>query len=394
MRSFPLLSGLLLLFLSLPTLAQTAGDAVADFGFDYFSRVAKKENTVVSPLSIHACFAMLALGTSGETETETLKVLGLKEGFEESYRHLLLGLRFAEEVRPGRREDDELPGRVTLASRIWPSQKLTLKSTFKKACQETFGAAPETLDFGNSKGARKRINEWVSKLTQELIPELLPPGSLDSSTELVLTNALYFKASWQTGFDPLLTQPGTFHALTGEVEVPMMHGQQDALFYESNDLTAASMPYKGGPFAMLFVSPKVELAECRARLNKKLLSNVEKNAMSNRGKVRVIMPKFTVSQQSEPLPVLKSMGMVKLLGNSPDFSRLAKDPDGLVVDKCFHQAVVEVDESGTKAAAATAVVTVRSPMPAIVLDRPFFFVLYHRSTLAPLFIGQVVDPTK
>ena len=92
MRSFPLLSGLLLLFLSLPTLAQTAGDAVADFGFDYFSRVAKKENTVVSPLSIHACFAMLALGTSGETETETLKVLGLKEGFEESYRHLLLGL--------------------------------------------------------------------------------------------------------------------------------------------------------------------------------------------------------------------------------------------------------------------------------------------------------------
>ena len=394
MRSLPLISGLLVLFLSLSTLAQTAGDSVADFGFDYFSRVAKTENTVVSPLSIHACFAMLTLGTSGETETETLKVLGLKEGFEESYHHLLLGLRFAEELKPGRKAEDELPGQVSLASRIWPSQKLNLKSAFKKDCQETFGAAPESLNFGNSKEARKRINEWVSKLTQELIPELLPPGALDSSTELVLTNALYFKGTWQSGFDPLLTRPGTFHAPAGEVEVPMMHGQQDALFFESKDLTAVSMPYKSGPFAMLFVGPKVELADCKAKLNRKLLSDVEMNAMSHRGKVRVTLPKFTISQESEPLPVLKSMGMVKLLGDRPDFSRLAENPDGLAVDKCFHQAVVEVDESGTKAAAATAVVTVRSPMPTIVLDRPFFFVLYHRSTLAPLFIGQVVDPTK
>ena len=116
--------------------------------------------------------------------------------------------------------------------------------------------------------------------------------------------------------------------------------------------------------------------------------------MRGGGKISVTMPKFTISQESDPLPTLKAMGMGQLLGASPDLSRLAENPGGLSVDKCFHQAVVEVDESGTKAAASTAVIMVRSPMPTIVLDRPFFFVLYHRSTLAPLFIGQVVDPTK
>ncbi len=386
MRS--LLAGLLVLFLSVPTLAQTAGDSVADFGFDYFSRVAKDGNTVVSPLSIHACFAMLTLGTSGPTEAESLKVLRLKPGFPQGYRHLIQGMRFAPAPR------DETPGQLSLASRVWPSSKLKLKASFLELSKETFGAAPESLNFADTKAARRRINEWVSRETQKLIPELLPSGALDSSTELVLTNALYFKAQWESAFDPAHTRPGPFHTPSGKIEVPMMHGQVEGLFHQTSEMTAVSLAYKGGPFAMLFVAPKNGLAEGKTKLSKSLLSTVERNAMGGGGKVSVTVPKFTISQESDPLPALRAMGMGQLLGSNPDFSRLAENPGGLSVDKCFHQAVVEVDESGTKAAAATAVVMVRSPMPSIVLDRPFFFVLYHRSTLAPLFIGQVADPTK
>ena len=378
----------LLLVLSLPSFAQTAGDSVADFGFDYFSRVAKDGNTVVSPLSIHACFAMLTLGTAGPTEAESLKVLRLKPGFEQGYRHLLQGLRFAPDPQSGE------GGQISLASRLWPSRKLKLKARFLELCKATFGAAPESLDFGNTKAARRRINEWVSQETQKLIPELLPPGALDSSTDLVLSNALYFKAQWESAFDPAHTRPGPFHTPSGDLEVPMMHGQLDGLFYQTSEMTSVSLAYKGGPFAMLFVAPKSSLAECRTKLSKNLLSEVEKSAMGGGGRISVTLPKFTISQESDPLPTLRAMGMVDLLGAGPDFSRLAENSRGLSVDKCFHQAVVEVDESGTKAAAATAVVMVRSPMPTIVLDRPFLFVLYHRSTLAPLFIGQVVDPTK
>ena len=320
-----------------------------------------------------------------ETDAASVRVAVTPDGPGALNVHIMPdGMRFAPEA----------PGQVSLASRVWPSTKLKLKASFLELCKETFGAVPESLDFGDSKGARRRVNEWVSKKTNKLIPAPLPAGALDSSTELVLTNALYFKAQWESAFDPAHTRPGPFHTPSGKIEVPMMHGQLEGLFHQTSEMTAVSLAYKGGPFAMLFVAPKNGLAECKTKLGKSLLSTVERNAMGGGGKVSVTVPKFTISQVSDPLPTLRAMGMGQLLGGNPDFSRLAENPGGLRVDKCFHQAVVEVDESGTKAAAATAVVMVRSPMPSIVLDRPFFFVLYHRSTLAPLFIGQVVDPTK
>jgi serine protease inhibitor len=380
-----LLVGLLMLFTWLPGSAQTVGDSVAEFGFDYFQRTATEGNTVVSPLSIHAAFSMLTLGAAGETESQTLDVLRLKADFPSKYEVLLKSLQPRE-------------GRFSLASKVWPNNGFRLKKEFLRLCALTFDAAPETLDFRKVEAARTTINSWVEKRTDGLIPELLPPNGIDSGTELVLSNALYFEASWTNGFRENATRPGTFHTPEGQVEAPMMHGRVEGLHYETKDLVVVSLPYKSCPVAMMIVMPNSSLLKARKILNKELLSTVEMSSLKGDStKMNLSLPKFTVSEASKPLPILKAMGMTKMLDSSPDLGNLAENSNGLKIDDCFHQARIEVDENGTRAAAATAITITRSAptdVKRIDIDRPFFFVLYHRSTLAPLFIGQVVDPTK
>ena len=377
----------LLLFLSWsPGSAQTVGDSVADFGFDYFQRMAGDENTVVSPLSIHAAFSMLTLGASGSTESQARKVLRLQPGFPANYKLLLSSLQPKGE------------GKFSLASKVWPSRDFRLTEEFTKLCAQSFDATPEVLNFGEAAEARDIINSWVSERTEGLIPQLLPPQSVKSSTELVLSNALYFEASWSNGFRPDSPQ-GTFYTPTGEVKTPMMSGIVRGLYFQNEEMEAVSLPYEGCPVAMMVIVPKDGLSQGRESLSKELMTEVEMGALRGGSlKMDLSMPKFKVSEASKPLPILKEMGMKQMLGSDPDFSRLAEDAKGLAVDECFHQAVVEVDENGTRAAAATAIATTRGvpkdPPKQVVIDRPFFFVLYQRSTLAPLFIGQVVDPTK
>lgn len=380
-----LLVALTLFCFSGPALGQSVGDSVAKFGFEYFQSMPADTNAVVSPLSIHAAFSMLALGTAGTTESQTLQVLKLKPGFAKNYSV------FLESLQPE-------VGEFNLASRVWPDKRFQLTEEYKKLCSQAFQAAPKNLDYDNPEPARKTINDWVSQKTNGLIPELLPPKSVDSSTELVLSNALYLEAQWVNGFRPEATRPASFQTPKGKVEVPMMHGRVNGLLYEESGLQAISLLYKNCPIAMLVAMPESDLAKARGKLNKSLLNKVEMAAMkTGPSAVNLSLPKFKIKQESKPLRALKEMGMTQLLGSSPNLSRLTKDSKGLVVSDCFHEAVVEVDENGTRAAAATAITITRTgaiQVKQLTIDRPFFFVLYHRTSLAPLFIGQVTDPSK
>lgn len=372
----------LVLLLALPLSAQSLGDSVADFGFDLFGRVAENKNTVVSPLSLHAAFAMLTLGAQGETREQSLEVLRMTEESFPEYETLLSNLQ-------------PQKGKLSLASRLWPRQGFHPKLSFVTDCGRFFGAAPKVLNFSEPAEAIQEINSWVSEKTESLIPNLLPPGSVDGGTELVLTNALFFEGEWLSGFRDGATSPGEFQTLSdGKVTVPMMRGRVRGGYLSDGDWEAVSLPYKESPVAMAVIVPSGELKKTHGKLGADLLRRLE-NGGAPQMVIDMEMPKFTIDVESRPLTTLREMGMKKLLGSQPDLSALAVSSNGLRVSECFHQARVEVDENGTRAAAATAIVITRGAVMEAVrmkVDRPFYFVLYHRSTLAPLFIGQIANP--
>lgn len=377
---------LLVLFLVLlclpPVQAESPAEAVSQFGFDYFRHCKGDENLVVSPLSLHAAFSMLCLGTDGETRLQSLDVLGLNKNYGRDYRDFLRTLRSRK-------------GSLSLASRVWPSQSTQLLNSYSKACLEAFGADPVPLDFRKPEAARKIINAWVSERTQAMIEELIPPGGLAADTSLALSNALYFEGQWANPFNQRATRPGSFQTPKGAVEVPMMRGSLKASYTSNENFHLLSLPYEDSPIAMAVLLPKRPdgWRRLKSKVGEHLLRKLHQSEIEPT-KISVTMPKFKVSQASKPIPLLQDLGLTNLLSAGADFSRLTST-QGLQVSDCFHEAVVEVDEKGTKASAATTIVMTRSvPRQSVVINHPFFFAIYDRQSLAPLFLGQVTDPTK
>ena len=383
---------LLLCFTATPLWAESLGDAVSDFGYKYFRSLNTEEgNTAVSPVSIHAAFAMLTLGSSGKTREEAEEVLRVNDAEIRQYQD------FMKRLKP---ESDPL----SLACRLFPTESLKLSTDYLQSSKESFGAAPQALNYSVPESARQTINEWVSDNTGKLIEKLIPLNGINKSTELVLANALYFKGRWQEPFIEPMTRPGTFHSPSGDLEVPMMSGDLSyALYHIDNSFQAVSLPYAESNLAMAFVMPLTtdDWSATQRRLGPELITQLEKSSRENGDydfplpKVRVTLPKFKVAQDSKPIPLLRLLGLNRMLGGSPELGRLSETPTGFTVTECFHQAVVEVDEKGTEAAAATAITVARS-MPQIlaqvVINRPFFFIIYDRESSAPLFIGSVSNP--
>lgn len=367
----------------LPVQAQSLGPSVAKFGFDYFRRESGNEkNVVLSPLSIHAAFSMLALGAREESYEEARRVLRLPSNFTKEYSEFLETL--SPEV-----------GTLKLASNVWPSASFKLHPSYLSDALKAFAAQPESLDFNEPEAARKTINAWVEERTEELISELIPAGGITEATDLVLSNALYFQGQWVTPFRESMTKEQTFYSPKGELQVPTMRGVVAGRYYGDENLELVSLPYEASSLSMAFFVPRSKngWSKLRGRVERTLLAELER---SGEKRLDLCLPKFKVSQESEPIATLKSMGMISLLGSNPNLEGLSPQ-GGLQVSDCFHQAVVEVDEKGTKAAAATAIVTFRSVSTpeydhSVRIDRPFFFAIYHRDTLALLFVGQVLDP--
>lgn len=375
-------AAMLMVILTGPAVAQDVGSALNRFGFDFFLQTHDKGNAAYSPLSIHAAFAMLTLGTGGATREESLEVLGLSESSLAGYQD------FVNKLDPG-------PGKLSLASRLWPSTILSLKPGFVGSCEKVFGSGLQQLDYSKPEAARGVINGWTAEHTNDLIKELVPPGGVTSDTVLGLSNALYFKGSWQYPFREHDTHPGIFHAASGDKEVSFMRAVHYTEWAINEDYQAVSLPYEDSNLAMAVVMPYSQDSwqSVKERLGSKILPRLAASGRSVEDPVELLLPKFKVSASSKPLGILGKMGLNLMLGNQPDFSAMA-DGGGLTVDECFHQVVVAVDEKGTEAAAATAVLVLRG-VPhtehTITIDRPFFFVLYDQQSLAPLFLGQVVE---
>ncbi|MBD3278610.1 MAG: serpin family protein, partial [Candidatus Aegiribacteria sp.] len=279
---------------------------------------------------------------------------------------------------------------------LWAQEGFPFLDSFVQHVTECYGAAVENLDFiDDPDGSREVINDWVAENTMDRILDLLPRGVISEDTRLVLTNAVYFKASWSHPFEEASTYRDTFHLHEApSIEVPMMHQTKFFRNVVHSDYTAIELPYEGDEAVMLIVMPR-DIQEFQRNLELETIQYIRQNMAATN--VFLSMPKFRFTHRIGLSEVLKDMGMETAFESDADFSGFTGRRD-LYISAVVHKAFVKVDEAGTEAAAATAVVANITAMPAqpteISINRPFMFFIIHSETESILFMGRVMDPSE
>ncbi|MDP2311967.1 MAG: serpin family protein [Pseudomonadota bacterium] len=375
--------------------ALTAGNRA--FAMDMYHQVAEPgQNLFFSPHSISVALAMTYAGAEGVTETEMADVLGFtlpEETTHAAFNALDLALSSRADL-PAEEAGDGFV--LSLVNQAFGQTGYPFEAPFLDVLATNYGAAVYLLDFSaDPEGSRTAINGWVEEVTNERIVDLLPAGSITDLTRLVLANAIYFKASWSVPFSAEDTVDADFTLLDGSVaSVPTMNGTLDSSCAIGAGWTAATLPYVGSQLDMVILVPDAGAFETvEASLDGPALDAVL-GALDTCA-LTVALPKLTVRTDAALVPPLKALGMVDAFDpNAADFSGMSTTSD-LYVTGVFHQAFVAIDEKGTEAAAATAVVIGEesAPMPVTLdVDRPFLFAVRDRPTGAVLFLGRVLDP--
>jgi serpin B len=382
-----------------PASALAAASAVNDFGFDLYRALLAQDgsaNAVISPASVAIAMAMARVGAEGETATQMDTVLhqlgapGHTDGIN--------ALDQALESRSGTFKDNtgkDQEVTLAIANAPFAQQDEQWQQAFLDTLAQNFGAGLQLVDYKTHyEDARQLINGWVSDQTHERIPQLLAPGTLDAMTRLVLVNAIYLKAPWLTPFLPEMTTTGDFTLADGStVQVPMM-AMQDKLGYASGDgWQAVELPYVGGSLAMDIVVPD-DLAAYTQSLTADSFAQLTAALSSH--EVALTMPRFDTETKADLADLLSALGMpLAFEPGSADFSGMTTQ-ESLFISDVIHQANISVDEKGTEAAAATAVVMEASLATEVVhvdANRPFLFALRDMQTGAVLFLGQIIDPS-
>ena len=376
----------------LPALVQVDND----FGLALYQVLRQEEgNLFYSPFSISLALAMAYAGARGQTEQEMAQALRFtlpQDRLHPAFNALLLDLdRRAEEA------DDEA-FQMSIANSIWGQRDYAFLQEYLDVLARNYGAGMRLADFMNApEEARVAINDWVSEETEERIQDLIPEGVIDTLTRLVLANAIYFKASWSEQFEEGDTRPQDFHLLDGSVvSVPMMHQSATFRYGESQGVQAVELPYVGDQVAMLILMPQSGGFEnFESSLTPEVLQSLI--ASMEPRQLALGMPKYEIRSSFGLVPALADLGMSTAFGSEADFSGIDGTRD-LYISDVVHQAFVAVDEAGTEAAAATAVIIGVTSMPLapfeLTLDRPFVFLLRDVQTGAILFAGRLVNPAE
>jgi serpin B len=291
------------------------------------------------------------------------------------------------------------------ADALWAEQDVQFLDSYLNLTKTNYGAGFHPVDFKHSPDAvRNTINQWAEQQTSGKITNLMGPGTVTQATRLVLTNAIYFKGTWQNPFKVDLTDDEDFHLTDRQtVKTPMMNRNGGYRYYDGGSFQELEMPYKGGELAMVVLLPKKidGLAALEKSFTAAAMSKwIEKLAPVN--KVVLTLPRFKVTEQFELSGTLSAMGMEQAFTGAADFSGMTGRPE-FSISAAIHKAYIDVNEQGTEAAAATAIAIVGMAMqrpnnepPPIVFDadHPFLFLIRDQETGAILFLGRVTDPTK
>ena len=371
--------------------------AVNDFCFDLFKNLKESEegNLFYSPYSVFTALAMTYEGARGNTASEMKDVLSVEqdnESFHEYMKSLYEYLNKNSDYN------------ISTANALWPDIDFNLLDDYTSVIEEYYGGNAEPVDYSDPEKAAGIINSWVENKTNNLIKNLVPPTAIDPVlTRLILTNAIYFKGTWKIQFDEENTTKRDFLNSDGtqvSVDTMSLTGTEDLFNYtETEDLKILELEYKGSDLSMMILLPKEESLTDLSKIISSLNRDSYKEWLDEmtQKEVDLYLPKFKFETKYSLEEYLIDMGMIDAFsGINADFSGMNEKED-LFISKVLHKAFVEVNEEGTEAAAATAVVMFttsadpnNTPKRIVVdCDQPFLFTIHHKETGTILFIGEV-----
>lgn len=349
----------------------------------------QKGNLFFSPYSISTALAMTSAGARGQTLDQMAAVLHLPK----KDPHGAMGALQNELSQPN-------PGyQLVIANRLWPHSGFALLPAFEKLVSTHYRSRLVGIDYGDAEAARKTINDWVAQTTQMKIKNLIPSGILNPNTRLVLTNAIYFQGNWASRFQERATQRAPFTSADGSTTQCQLMNQSGTFSYAAlDDIQILEMPYAGGRLAMTVLLPAnaKALAALESKLDAAHWDPWIRSLQPQ--KVKVSLPRFQVEAPLALNPILERMGMVCAF--DPDRSDLSgiMNVKPLFISAVLHKAFIDVNEKGTEAAAATAVVVATRSAPrepeSIVFraDRAFVYVIRDTKTGSVLFLGRLDKP--
>jgi len=405
---------LLLVLSAMLSFTQASADPVATainhLGLDLYREQAvasPKQNLLLSPYSIQAALAMTYAGAAGETRAEMQRVLRYPTDDETVYagfEKLAAALTPATADAASEEARSAPPVELNVAHRLFAERGFPVRPEYTTLLQNRFHAPLQEMDFkDHADASRDTINTWVAAKTKNKITQLL--DQLAPDTRLVLLNALYFRATWDQPFTKEATEPEPFSIGKNQTApVPTMRATRHFGYEDRRDYSLITLPYKGRTFQLVIVLPAATttLAAIEKELTPQLF---EETAQLSSQNISLHLPKFKIVPPSLRLnAALKNLGMKTAFDEplrSANFDRMSpRLPDRyLFISEVIHKSWLDLDENGTEAAAATAVLMKvgsamrqSAPPPEVRVDRPFFFALQHIETGVCLFVGRVVDP--
>jgi serpin B len=386
-----------------PTELTTLATDEADFAVDLYRAVGSSaefagKDVFLSPHSISTALAMTYAGANGETKAEMKKALHfglpddrLHRGFD--YLDLALASR-----GKGALDKDGKPFRLSIVNAVWGQKSYAFEAPFLDTVAVNYGAGLNVLDFEKApEEARGTINRWVEQKTESRIKDLLPERTINTLTRMVLVNAVYFNAAWATKFEPEASSPAPFTTLQGaEKPVTMMRAVMSAAHTQDAAFDAIELPYDGGEASMLVIAPtKGTFAAFESSLTGAKVLDVLAGLREK--PVQLSLPKSKLNVATDLMAPLKSLGMKAAFYDGADFTGIAHDD--LAISGVFHQTFLQVDEGGTEAAAATAVVVSKASSAGnpieyvnMTVDRPYVVAIVDRQTKTLLFLGRILEP--
>ncbi len=361
------------------------------FGFDLFLKINNEGNVLISPFSISSALSFAGSGSEANTAKQFKNVLYLPVPVNEVPA---LYQTLSTTINSKNGEGLELVN----ANALWMQKEFPFTSSFQMNVREVFNAKVEYTDFMNSielEKSRKKINQWVENTTKEKIMNLIPEGQILSTTRLIIVNAIYFNGSWALKFDKKNTRKEDFynHGKT-VVNTDFMSNKSKFLYYQDENFKVIDIPYENNDLSMMIILP-VEKTGLKKQIDNISYENYVLWTQSMmKESVSLILPKFRIEDNYEMTDYLCDLGLKDAFGEEADFSGISKEV-GLKINKILHKTFIEVDEKGTEAAAATAVIMVEKSAPVreefyeFKADHPFVFLIHEKETGAILFMGKV-----
>ncbi|AWB10481.1 serpin B [Thermodesulfobium acidiphilum] len=356
------------------------------FAFNMLRELNSDKNIVFSPFSIYTALSIASLGAGGITREEFDKVLNNNlslEQFHQSYKDIIDSASIGS-------------NKFNIANAIWLDSGFQPEEDFLNSATNLFDSHIENLDFQqNPKDSSDTINSWIEQNTNGLIKNLLSPGSINSNTRMILTNAIYFKGNWEKAFNPKEDSDLNFY-VTSDKPVKTTFMQQDGVFfyYENQSKKLLQLDYKGNSLSLVIILPEKNIDNFIKNLSDEEFRSLLRSTKPEMLDIKI--PKFKFIFTSDLTKQLTDLGIKSAFTTNADFSGIAKSED-LYISDVVHQAYIDVNEAGTEAAATTSigfVTTAYNPIPVknFIADRPFIFAIMDNKTKTILFLGKILNP--